>query len=64
MPEEIIYFEYDGHRLPVVGEWYGYQGYDGYGIYRSVIDFEQTPQHIYRPVYENQESVGFDEWNW
>ena len=67
----ISHFIYDGYRLPVCGDYYGCWSFDGseFRIYASVIDFEMTPQHIYKPIYEKEEPEGsladrFDEWNW
>jgi hypothetical protein len=62
----IDHFVYDGFRLPKCGEYYGYMRDLNYEIFESIIDFENSPQHIYKPVFKDEEpdEIGFDEWNW
>lgn len=55
-PADIDHFEYDGFRLPKFGEWFG-EWYCNeamnryhFSINKSLIDFTNNPQHIYRPV--------------
>lgn len=65
-----MHFEYDGFRLPRVGEWYLLAHYDANGpifydeakFVCSSINFTTTPQQVYLLVENTPTPKGWDEW--